>query len=300
MIERGGLGIACALGAAALYGFVPNLVGVGIKHGVPAVEATFFRTSLIAVALAIAGILQSQSFRIPRAAVPSFVAQSFATALISVSYLAAVQFIPVSLSVIIFFSFPVIILLAAPVIEGQKPRHRPHCDRPCRIRRPRHRRRPELPGDRCPRPRARGAVVGGRGPAILLRPRALALSAGRGSRKPRPFRHLAPHTDRRPLVRGRRDQFLPRRQQRIPPATQRSGVSASIYVIAYFFQMSSLRYAPASSVAPFYNLEPVVTTAVAATLLGERWRLNQYPGGGIVLAALVASSLYGRRKDRQS
>jgi drug/metabolite transporter (DMT)-like permease len=71
---------------------------------------------------------------------------------------------------------------------------------------------------------------------------------------------------------------------------------AAVYVVAYMVQMLSLRFAPASSVAPFYNLEPVITTAVAAVILGERLQTNQYAGAGLVLAALVASSLLGRWK----
>jgi drug/metabolite transporter (DMT)-like permease len=66
---------------------------------------------------------------------------------------------------------------------------------------------------------------------------------------------------------------------------------AGLYAAAYLVQMLSLRFASASTVAPFFNLEPVVTTGGAALLLGERLALNQYAGGGMVLAALLASSL---------
>jgi drug/metabolite transporter (DMT)-like permease len=69
----------------------------------------------------------------------------------------------------------------------------------------------------------------------------------------------------------------------------------AVYVGAYFAQMSSLRNAPASVVAPFFNLEPVVTTLIAALALGERLSPNQYIGGGLVLAALAAASLPERR-----
>jgi drug/metabolite transporter (DMT)-like permease len=48
-------------------------------------------------------------------------------------------------------------------------------------------------------------------------------------------------------------------------------------------------------VAPFFNLEPVVTTLIAAVALGERLTPNQYIGGGLVLAALAAASLPERR-----
>jgi drug/metabolite transporter (DMT)-like permease len=70
-----------------------------------------------------------------------------------------------------------------------------------------------------------------------------------------------------------------------------------IYVVAYLVHMLSLRFAPASTVAPFFNLEPIVAAAVAALLLGERLSLNQYAGGGMVLAALVASSFLTTAKN---
>ena len=44
---------------------------------------------------------------------------------------------------------------------------------------------------------------------------------------------------------------------------------AAVYVAAYMLQMSSLRFAPASTVAPFYNLEPIVTTALCRVAV---WR----------------------------
>ena len=75
------------------------------------------------------------------------------------------------------------------------------------------------------------------------------------------------------------------------------GALGAIYVVAYLVQMLSLRFAPASTVAPFYNLEPVVTTAIAATILGERLQINQYVGGGLVLAALMVSSMADKRKS---
>jgi drug/metabolite transporter (DMT)-like permease len=72
--------------------------------------------------------------------------------------------------------------------------------------------------------------------------------------------------------------------------------AGAVYSITYFVHMQSLRFAPASVVAPFYNLEPVVTMLIAAILLGERLASNQYAGGGMVLAALVTSSLLDWRK----
>jgi drug/metabolite transporter (DMT)-like permease len=299
MINRTGLGIACALAAAGLYGFVPNLVHIGNLHGVPSVEATFARTSLIAVVLAIVGILQAQSFFIPRAAYGSFAAQSASTLAISVGYLASVQFIAVSLSVIIFFTFPVIILLAAPLIEGRKPG-------PVRI---------AIAGFAF---LGLAIAVGPSFQSIDLRGVALALLSSAGAAvqffSGRALSRYLPAA-----VLGSLAHFA------IWPGTLAvalwfgggvinifPGGSADaigfaalaglglVYVIAFFLQMSSLRYAPASTVAPFYNLEPIVTTAIAGVVLGERLAMNQYAGGAMVLAALIASSLYGKWQARQA
>jgi drug/metabolite transporter (DMT)-like permease len=69
-----------------------------------------------------------------------------------------------------------------------------------------------------------------------------------------------------------------------------------MYVFAYLLHMLSLRYAPASQVAPFFNLEPLVTSGVAAVLLGERLSPGQYAGGVMVLMALILANHADRLK----
>lgn len=68
-----------------------------------------------------------------------------------------------------------------------------------------------------------------------------------------------------------------------------------LYVGAYLVHMSALRFAPASAVAPYFNLEPIIATLVAAAFLGERLALNQYVGGAMVLGALAAPGLLAAR-----
>ena len=298
MINRNGLGIACALGAAAMYGFVPNFVRGAFENGVPSVESTFLRTALVAVAFAILAIIRNERLYVPRAALGSFAGQAVATLVISVGYLASVQFIPVGLAVIIFFSFPVLIMLAAPLIEGHSPgivrtlialfafaglavAVGPNFDKLdtrgiffaaaaslfCVLQ--------FFSGRSISihmAPAAFGALVHAAiWPATLL----IALYAGSGT-------------------------------IRIFPGGAVSGLGyaflfcvGGIYVVAYLVHMLSLRFAPASVVAPYFNLEPIVTTMVAALLLGERLAINQYVGGGMVLAALVASSRVGTNKTAQ-
>src|SRR5689334_22896325 len=104
MVTKAGRGIAAALVAAAIYG------------SVPAVESSFFRTSMIAVVLGAGAVARNASFIVPPAGWRSFSLLAMATLAISMSYLAAVQFIPVALAVIIFYTFPILILVSAPLV----------------------------------------------------------------------------------------------------------------------------------------------------------------------------------------
>ncbi len=293
--ERPGLGVASALGAAALYGLIPNFSRAAFENGIPTYESTFFRTAVIAVALAIVCIGRGERLQLPRVALWPFLAQAAATAAISICYLAASQFIPVGLAVIIFFTFPILILITAPVAEG------------------------ELPGAM----QFGVAILAFAGLAVALAsdvshldPRGILLAGAAALccvvqfYSGRKMGSLA-----RPAVFGSLVHFA------ILPVTflvavwmnggtmkmfTGAGVGphglaflggvALIYVFAYLVHMTSLSLARATTVAPFYNLEPIVTIAVAALLLGERLTPMQYLGGSMVLAALVLSSLADLRR----
>ncbi len=296
MINRAGLGIACALGAAALYGLVPNFARAAYDTGgIPPIESILFRTFAIATAFAVIAVLQGERLAIPRGAMPSFIGQSVATLLVSVAYIGSVQFIPVGLAVIIFYLFPVLIMVLAPVVEGRNPGIL----------------------------RLLIAVVAFIGLAVAVGPsfegldiRGLLL-AGLGSAgatlqffsgraisrymPPAAFGGLVHMVILPPILAialyagSGTLNFTPGGSAGSAGLLFMTGVGA-VYIVAYMAQMLSLRFAPASTVAPFFNLEPVVTTAIAALILGERLQSNQYAGGGLVLAALVASSLLGRWK----
>jgi drug/metabolite transporter (DMT)-like permease len=297
MMNRTGLGIACALGAAAAYGLVPTFVRTGFENGVPPIESTLFRTGLLSVVFAVFAIVQGQSFAIPRPAIPSFVVQSIATFLVSAGYLASIQFIKVGLAVIIFFFFPVLIMLCAPLVEGRNPGM----------------------------VRLAIALTAFVGLAVAIGPsfdsldiRGILLAAaatfgatlqffsGRAISAylvPSVFGSLV-HVAIFPavlaavlVVGGGNINILTGGSATAVGLTAMAGMSI-IYVGAYLVHMLALRFAPASTVAPFFNLEPVTATVVAVLALGEKLELNQYVGGAIVLAALIASSLIGRGKTK--
>ena len=283
------MGILCALCAACLYGLMPNFVRAAYLGGIPAAESTFVRTTVIALVLGVAASLRGESFRISRSALPAFAAQAGATFVISVSYLMSVQYIPVGLAVVIFFTFPVFIMLASPLVEGHAPSVKAILV----------------------------ALLAFAGLALALGPsftaldiRGLLLAAAASAGAVLQFysgRELSRHMTAAAFASLVHAAIWPAtlvvalvvssgHLQVLPGGTATAGAlmflgaAALIYVAGYLLQMLSLRFAPASVVAPFYNMEPIVTMMVAGLLLGERLTIAQYAGGGLVLVALVLAN----------
>ena len=288
-------GIALALLAAGGYGFIPPLVRLAFENGVPAPESTFLRTSMLALVFAIVIAALGLRVEVPRGATLALLAQAASTALISIAYLTSVQFIPVGLAVIIFFTFPVLILITAPFVEHSPPGW----------------------GRLAIALTAFAGLFLAIGPSfgsLDVRGIALAAAAAVGGAV-QFFSGRALSGRLSPVVFGFLGHLM------MWPVTlivalwwsdgvirffPGGGVTAvgyaallalgTIYVVNYFVHMQSLAFAPASVVAPFFNLEPVMTTLVAAFLLGERLSANQYAGGGLVLIALIFAGLEGHAR----
>jgi drug/metabolite transporter (DMT)-like permease len=71
--------------------------------------------------------------------------------------------------------------------------------------------------------------------------------------------------------------------------------AAGLFMAAYFLQLLALRLAPAGPVALVFNVEPALTVMLAWLLFSTELSLLQVLGVALVIAALVAAAL-GRRK----
>jgi drug/metabolite transporter (DMT)-like permease len=283
------LGIGLALVSAVIYGAVPNFARMAYLNGVPALETVFYRTCAVAVALAIIGVLTSQRFVITRAAFPAFLFQTLATLLVSSCYLASIQFLPVTLSVIIFYTFPILVLLAAPMIEGR------------------------IPGAK----RIAISLLGFLGLVVAVGPQlsglnfigivlaflgaigcAMQFFSGRLI-----GRHMAPaafgslvHIILMPIILTLALSFGGGKMVYIDHQTLGAAAGFAIfavcigYVGGYFLHMQSVQFAPSSVVAPYFNVEPIVSTALAVFILHEAMTINTWIGGGMVFAALILAS----------
>jgi drug/metabolite transporter (DMT)-like permease len=73
------------------------------------------------------------------------------------------------------------------------------------------------------------------------------------------------------------------------------GGATAFYVIAILCQFQALARLPAATAAFVFNMEPVVSLLLALLVLGERLGVWQWCGVVLVLAAMFANSVYGRR-----
>ena len=103
------VGRAIALGAATFYGFNTTLSKLAYDTGTTPVSLTFVRFALSAALLVVFVRLLGKTWRI-RVAPAVFAACVLGMVMTSIGHLGAVKFIPVSLSAIIFYTFPLLVI----------------------------------------------------------------------------------------------------------------------------------------------------------------------------------------------
>lgn len=284
-----GLGIACALLSAVCFGLNPPIAAFLNGHGFVPVEAVVVRSTLMLAVAAILVAVLRRPLGVARALWAPLAGITVATAALSLCYLSSVAFIPVGLAVIILYTFPLLVLVLSPLIEG----------------------------DRLSTRRIALALVAFSGLALAIGPsfgsldiRGIALAATAAVAAAVIFfcgRKLAGSVEEAvnafwvhllgtPLVlvaavaagRGR-DWFAPEAASVLQQAAVPALALGIAYAAGYLFMMHGLRHASPSRLTPFYNIEPIVSITAAAVLLGERLAANQYIGAGLVLTALVLS-----------
>ncbi len=296
MQNKAALGIALALGATIFYGQVPVMARLAFLNGIPAVESVLLRTYVIAIVFAAVAAIKHEPIKFTLRALPSFLAQCMATLSVSACYLLSLQYIPVNLAVVIFFAFPIIVLVAAPLVEG----HAPTLSR------------------------VLVAILAFMGIGISIglnlgSVSTIGLSLAALSAFGCAFqffsgrtlsRYMSPiatsslvHITILPFVFALAYWLQDGDFAVInSPAVTTIGVLAMLgvalgYLGGYFLHMSGLAAAPSSTVVPFFNLEPVVSTVMAGLILNETLAVNQMIGGGIVLFALVLCGIIESRQQ---
>ena len=273
-----------ALAAAASYG--ANVVAARIAGdaGVSGVSIVLYR---VAPMLAVAALLAwwSGGLAVPRGERRTVALLGLATAGVGTAYFSAIAFVPITVAVVVFYTYPALIVLAEPIFGGEPPGA----------------------GRLAVVALAVAGVVLVVGPAWEgLDPRGLVLAglaslatatqfllAARCPRATVAAKAVWVHLAVLPAVAGialASGTLNPPASLALAPVAVTLTVAG--YVIGFLLQMAALARTSASVVGIAFCLEPVVAAATAALALGERLGPVQLAGGALVLAALA---LNGRR-----
>jgi drug/metabolite transporter (DMT)-like permease len=288
-----GIGIAAALASATAYGINIVYARMATQQGVSAADLVFLRVFLMLGAVAVVVALRGRSLAVAPPARPAIIALGIASAGVGLAYFFAVSFVPIGIAAILFYTFPLLILLASPFVEGGRFTLR------------------------------RFAVFGlaFTGLAIAIGPRlgdidprglalaalASTLAAWQFFAAARAGRTLSPpvlmfwaHVVIMPIAGVAAFALGGIGWSAIAAAWFACAMTVAGYLVGFALQMVAARRAPAALIGLIFCLEPVVAIVFAGLILGETLTAAQMTGSLLVLAALVASSLAELRGEAAS
>src|SRR5918912_1805332 len=113
-------GLLFALAAASLYGVNIVSARVAAESGVSGVAFVFYRVFLMLALVAAVAALRRAPLRIAAGERGALVVAALATAALGAAYLSSVAFIPVTVAGTGFYTYPVLIVLLSPLVDGTR------------------------------------------------------------------------------------------------------------------------------------------------------------------------------------
>ncbi len=288
-VQRSGTGLVFALSGAFFYGFNITFAKIAAELGVggPMIVAERVLV-MIAIGLLI-GRLTGASFSVPRHERVSLFALGLGSTGVSICYISSVAFIPITIAAVIFYTFPILIVVLSPLI------------------------------DRKPLTVSMMAIVLAAFIGVVLvlgttdaslDPRGLLLAAGASASAAIQF-----FAGTRCRQTGTAAKLVFSQVIVLPTAlftvyfigsvfTIDSQLAAFVpvwltiggFVFGFGFQILALTRISASVAGLAFCLEPVVAAITSAIVLGERLAIIQYIGGAIVISAIIATVIVERNK----
>lgn len=120
MTSPSGPGLLLALGSAFFYGFNVVYARIAADHGISGASLVVYRAVVMLVLIAAVAAIWRRSLRIDPGERGTMVVLGLASLGIGTGYLSSVAYIPVSVAVVIFYTFPILIVLASPFVEGRR------------------------------------------------------------------------------------------------------------------------------------------------------------------------------------
>lgn len=280
-----------ALASAAAYG--TNIVSAQLagQAGLSGPLVVFYRVFAMLVLVLAAALIWRASLAVPRQDRRAIGWFGITSALVGSAYLSSVAFIPVTVAAVVFYTYPVLIVLAEPLV----------------------RRTPFRPDRLLVALAAFAGVAMVVGPDLHgLDPRGLALAllasfgaaaqffaVAASTATPLLPKLLWSHVIVLPVTAAIlfwTGGFLPPSALAVAPLAV--AVTIGGFLIAFLFQVMALaRIAPGPAGLAFCA-EPVFAVAIAALVLHERLGALQYVGGALVVAALVTNVILEQSRRR--
>lgn len=282
-------GLLFALGSASFYGLNIVYARMASFAGASGSSIAVYRVFLMLALVGIAVAVTRRSLKVEREERASLLLLSIATTFIGLCYLSSVSFIPVTVAAVVFYTFPILIVLASPFVEGT-------------------RLTPALIGVVTVATLGVALVVGPAFGGLDWRGLALAFCAS-----------IAAATQFFTAARCRRTGIMAKvfwihiivlptaalislaTGQLAPPSAMAAAafpVAMTIggYVFGFVFQLLALGRIAAIAAGIIFCLEPVVAAISSAFILGEAMAPLQIAGGALVLGAIVANILLEQRR----
>lgn len=284
-------GLLLALAAAAAYGCNISFVRLASFAGLPGTALVFYRVLVVLAVVAAAAPLLRRGFAIARGERGALTLLALGTAVVGTAYLSAVAYIPVTVAVVIFYTFPVVIVLTSPLVDGTR----------------------LSPLMLAIAALAFTGVVLVVGPAFDgLDPRGLVLAtlaslgatvqffaAARLRRTGNPAKVLWMHVMVLPvtaLIGLATGGMVPPQALALAPLAVTMTIAG--YMVGFVLQMVALARTSAVVAGLAFCLEPVVAALTSALVLDERMSALQLFGGSLVLAAIVTNVIVEHRRSR--
>lgn len=286
-------GLSLALASAAAYG--TNIVSAQMagQAGLSGSLIVFYRVFVMLALVAIGVAIWRLPLAVPRGQRGAILLFGITTAFVGVAYLSSVAFIPVSVAAVVFYTFPILIVIAEPFV-----------------------RRTRFSPDRLA-----VALIAFAGVALVvgpglehLDPRGLLLALlaavaaatqffvmAASERTPLSARLFWSHVIVLPVtaailavVGG----FLPPQAFALAPLAV--AITIGGYLIGFLTQVLALTRIEPGAAGLAFCAEPVFAVSIAALMLGERLGGAQYAGGALVLAAIVANVTLEQKRSRRT
>lgn len=282
-------GAVMLLGSAACFGLNIPFARLAAALGVPGPHLVVFRVAVMLALLSALAAASRLSLRVAARERPALLALALVSALLGLAYISSVSFIPVGIAVLIFYTFPLLIVAATPFVDGT----------------------------RLPASQVAACVVAFAGIALAIGPglgvldwRGLALAGlascaavvqfflaarapGGGGVTTIFWIHatILPVCIAIAAVFGGSVQLA-----NFEAAAAPVGWTTLFYLTGVVLQFRGLSQSTAAAAGLVYCLEPIVAVSFAAWLLGERLSPVQYLGGALVLLAVGVSMLSSHKR----